>query len=161
MFSRKEKNLPKLSANHKAIMVATAILVAAWIAFAIVKADVIRENQKFQTLFCVLASLMIIFYFGFLYVIIYPDVSYTSRRINDANRDRIYYVRRTAFAVMQFIYVFFLGGMSVSLYYDRWRLGFSVVVPVFRIVFAVTLACYGVSIAKCFGITENTEDKNL
>ena len=58
--------MPKVSANHKAIMVATAILVAAWIAFAIVKADVICENQKFQTLFCVLASLMIIFYFGFL-----------------------------------------------------------------------------------------------
>lgn len=137
----------KMAVVHKVIISFTVLLFAIWIIWAIFKTDTIKANDTVQSTFGILASLMIVITSGFAYVIAYPDISYTNARINDGNRDRVYYARRTLFCVLQLIYVFFLGGMSISMYYKNWRLGFSVVVPIFLIVSGVSVIVYGFKMA--------------
>lgn len=144
--------MAKLSVIHKVIIGFTVLLWAIWIIYAIVMTDVIRANDQVQSLFGILSSLMIVINLAFGAVVIYPDISYTSKKINDNNRDRIYYFRRTAYCLMQLLYTFFLGGMSISSYYENWRIGFSVVVPIFLIAIVVVLIVYGIKVAKCFKI---------
>lgn len=146
------KFMAKLSVAHKVIIGFTVLLWAIWTIYAIVKTDVITANDKVQSFFGILASLMIVINLGFGAVIVYPDISYTSRKINDNNRDKIYYYRRITYCLFQLIYTFFLGGMSISAYYSNWRIGFSVVVPIFLIAFFVVLILYGLRLVECFKI---------
>lgn len=144
--------MPKISFKHKIIMSFTVGLWAVWIAWAVIYTKTITENDKIQSLFGILATLMIVVYLGFFAGILYPDISYTSKKINENNRDKLYYIRRTTYCMLQMLYVFFLGGMSISIYYETWRIGFSVVVPIFLVCFAIVLTVYGMRAYKCLGI---------
>lgn len=145
--------MPKLAIKHKVIIAVCGLLWAIWIIYAIVMNDVITSNDRKQSTFGILATLMIIINLGIFAVVAFPDISYTGKKINSANRDMVYYYRRTTYCLFSVLFTFFMGGMSISMYYENWRIGFSVVVPVFLIAFGVVLCSYIMELIKCFKIT--------
>ncbi|MEG1612804.1 MAG: hypothetical protein RR357_01420 [Clostridia bacterium] len=142
----------KFTLKHKIVLLATASLWAIWIVFIIYFRDLIIGNIRMGTQFGVLFALTAIVYGMFFLPIIHPDMNFIPKKVHDNNRELVFTSRRTAYCFLQLIYVFFLGGTSISLYFDTWRIGIGVVVALFVICFLIVLVVYGLEIKKYFAI---------
>lgn len=135
--------MSKLNWKHKTVLVTTALLWTIWIIFTVYFRDIIKSDVKKQIEFGVLMSLAAVLYGCFCIPIKYPDINLITDKIHDNNREIYYETKRLMFCLLQLIYVFFLGGTSISLYYETWRIGIGVVVTIFIACFiAVTVAYY-------------------
>jgi hypothetical protein len=107
-----------------------------------------EQGRQFGIMFAVSAVV-----YGLLFMpIVHPDMNYIPKNIHDLNRELLFKSRRTMYCFLQLIFVFVLGGTSISLFYDTWYIGVGVVVGLFAAFVIIDIVVYFLEIKKYLAI---------